>query len=74
MTGEHPILSRPIAELATSEEFLEMARKNHFNNLRDIVKLPVYELVKLPSFGYRMLNELIIILKSYELESVLIED
>lgn len=74
MVKNHPILAKPIVELATSEEFLEMARKNRFNNLGDIVKVPVYELVKLPLSGYRILNELIIILKAYELDSVLIED
>lgn len=74
MTEKHPVLAKPIVELATSEEFLEMARKNQFDNLGDIVKKPVYELVKLPLFNYRMLNELIVILKSYKLDSVLIED
>jgi DNA-directed RNA polymerase alpha subunit len=74
MKEKHPILTRPVNELAISDEFLEMARKNHFNNLEDIVKVPVYELVKLPYSGYRILNELIVILKGYGLDSVLIED
>lgn len=74
MMEKHPVLAKPIVKLATSEEFLEMARKNQFDNLGDIVKKPLYELLKLPLFNYRMLNELIVILKSYKLESVLIED
>jgi DNA-directed RNA polymerase alpha subunit len=71
---KHPILEKPITELATSDEFLAMAEKNHFNTLEDIVKIPTYDLLKLPLFGFRIYKELISILKAYKLESELIED
>ncbi|MFT3738459.1 MAG: hypothetical protein QM786_06855 [Breznakibacter sp.] len=70
----HSILDKPLDQFALSAEFLEMVRINNFKNLGEITKIPVQELLKLPYFGYRVLVELMTILKYYKMESVLIED
>lgn len=71
MVKDIPILKKPLDQFALSDEFVEMARINHFNNLGEITELPVNELLKLPYFGYRVLNELITILKYYKADSAL---
>ena len=48
---KHPILKKNIELVATSEEFLEMARNNNFHNLGEILKVRVDDLLK--SFGDR---------------------
>jgi hypothetical protein len=70
----YSILDKPLDQFALSAEFLEMVRINNFKNLGEITKIPVHELLKLPYFRYRVLVELMTILKFYKLESVLIED
>ncbi|NVO09029.1 MAG: hypothetical protein HXX16_03615 [Bacteroidales bacterium] len=74
MVKENTILKKPLSHFALSDEFLEMARINRFNNLGEITKVPVSKLLKLPYFGYRVLNELITILKYYDVDSVLSDD
>ena len=74
MVKDHPILKKPLNHFALSDEFLEMVRINQFNNLGEITNIPVSQLLKLPYFGYRVLNELITILKCYKLDSVLSDD
>lgn len=68
------ILTKPVNELEISPEFLEMCKRNGFNKLEDIVVVPVYKFVKLPYSGYRMLYELMKLLKRHQLEHLLIED
>jgi hypothetical protein len=74
MVENHSILEKPLNHFALSDEFQEMVRINNFKNLGEITKIPVHELLKLPYFGYRVLVELMTILKFYKLESALIED
>jgi len=69
-----PVLFKPIREIVSSNEFLDMVECNNFNNLHEIVQIPVHKLLQLPNFGYRMLNELITILEKYGLEDMLRED
>ncbi len=73
MDTSHPILLKPIREIFSSDEFLEMAEYNHFVSLQQIIQYPVHELLALPKFDHRMLYELISILKSYGLDSLLKE-
>lgn len=73
MVEDHSILDKSLDQFALSAEFLEMVRINNFKNLGEITKVPVPELLKLPYFGYRVLVELMTILKYYKLESELIE-
>jgi hypothetical protein len=74
MINNHPILIKPIAEMVTSEEFLQMAHRNHFHDLRQILEHPVHDLMNREGFNYRMLDELIIILKGYDLLDLLREN
>ena len=74
MPKEHPILTKNIELLATSDEFIEMARQNNFENLREITSFSVYELIKLPGMNYRMLAELGDILNGYNLIDIIKED
>ena len=71
---KHPILEKDIALIATSEEFLEMARNNNFHNLKEILEIRVDDLLKRPMFNYRMLSELGSILQSYGLLELLKDD
>ena len=71
MKTTHPILSKPIEHVLTSEEFLEMCRLNNFRTLNEVVEYPTYELLKKPGFGKRMLKELITILEAYQLETII---
>lgn len=73
MDETHPILLKPIRELSASEEFVEMAERNHFENLGQIVQIPICKLGTLPMFGSRMQYELISILMGYGLERMLKE-
>ena len=74
MVENQSILDEPLDKFVLSEEFQEMIRINNFNSLGEITKVPVHELLKLPYFRYRVLVELMTILKFYKLESVLIEN
>jgi hypothetical protein len=74
MVKDYTILTKSLSHFALSDEFLEMVRINQFNNLGEITKIPVSKLLKLPYFGYRVLNELITILKYYDVDSVLSDD
>ena len=71
---KHPILEKDIALIATSKEFLEMARNNNFHNLEEILEIRVDDLLKRPLFNYRMLSELGSILQSYGLLELLNDD
>lgn len=73
MTTEDSILTKPIDCFALSDEFWEMVRLNQFHTLGEIVEIPVNKLLKLPYFGYRVLNELITILNCYGMMNVLKE-
>jgi DNA-directed RNA polymerase alpha subunit len=73
MVGNHSILEKPLDEFALSNEFLEMVRINNFRNLGEITRIPVTDLLKLPYFGYRVLAELMTILKFYKIESAIID-
>ena len=72
--GKQPILNKDITLISTSEEFLEMARKNYFRTLNDILENKVNDLLKKPLFNYRMLSELGSILQSYGLLDLLDEE
>ena len=74
MEDINSILDKPLDQFALSAEFLEMVRINNFKSLGEITQIPVHELLKLPYFGYRVLVELMTILKYYKLESALIEE
>jgi hypothetical protein len=67
MVATLTILEKPIVQLPTSDEFLEMANRNKFRNLAQLLKYPVHELLKLESFNYHILDELIMILKTHDL-------
>jgi len=67
MVATLTILEKPIAELPTSDEFLDMANRNKFRNLAQMLRYPVHELLKLESFNYHILDELIMILKANNL-------
>ena len=73
MDAKHQILHTPIAEVATSEEFLEMCNQNDFKSLDDIIALTVNEMLAKPKFNMRMLKELYQILKGYQLEKIIKE-
>ncbi len=60
--------------MVTSEEFLQMTLINHFHDLLQILEHPVHELMNREGFNYRMLDELIIILKGYGLLDMLREN
>lgn len=74
MVENHSILDEPLDKFALSAEFQEMVRINNFGSLGEITKIPIPDLLKLPYFGYRVLVELITILKFYKLESEMIEE
>ena len=67
MVASLAILEKPIGQLPTSEEFLEMANRNKFRNIAQMLIYPVHELLKLESFNYHILDELIMILKAHDL-------
>ncbi len=69
--AKHQILQEPLTKLQLSKEFLEMAEKNNFHTLEEILRLPSYEMRKLPLFGYRMFYELLTILEKNDLKSEL---
>ena len=74
MVKDQSVLKKPLGHFALSDEFLEMVRINQFKSLGEITDIPVSKLLKLPYFKYRVLNELITILKYYGLDSVLSDD
>jgi hypothetical protein len=65
MLNEKEILTKPLALLSTSEDFLAMAVINQFQNLQEILQYPVYKLMELKGFNYHILDELIEMLKGY---------
>jgi len=67
MSEKLSILEKPIQLLATSQEFLEMCKKNGFENLGNILELHVNDMLRRPEFNHRMLKELYQILDSYNL-------
>lgn len=67
MVASLTILEKPLAQLPTSNEFLEMANRNQFQNLAQLLKYPVHELLNLEGFNYHLLDELIMILKANDL-------
>lgn len=68
------LLTTPIETLDVSMEFNAMANANNFKSIQEIVQIPVYELLQMPRFTFRVLNELISILQTNKLECILIED
>jgi DNA-directed RNA polymerase alpha subunit len=62
------ILHRPIAEVASSEEFLKMCDVNNFKSLNEIIALTINEMLRKPKFNLRSLKELYKILKRHHLE------
>ncbi|MBN2486106.1 MAG: hypothetical protein JXB34_09050 [Bacteroidales bacterium] len=68
------ILTKPIEQVPTSDEFLEMAHSNSFRNLEQVLKYNVNELLQCKGFNYHMLDELIMILKGYGVLDRLKED
>lgn len=73
MGADTTILYKPIKNLHASDEFLDMCNQNSFENLNDILKLHVNEMLKKPQFGMRMLRELYSFLKAEGLEKYLKE-
>lgn len=67
MVASLAILEKPIGQLPTSVEFLEMANRNQFQNLAQLLEFPVHELLKHKGFNYHILDELIMILKAHDL-------
>jgi hypothetical protein len=61
------ILEKPITQIPTSEEFLAMANRNHFENLAQILEFPVHKMERFEGFNYHILDELIMILKANNL-------
>lgn len=60
----HDLLYRTPLELGVSTEFLEMAERNDFYTLKDIVSISVNELLSGKRLSYRLLKELTSILES----------
>jgi hypothetical protein len=74
MTTHSPhLLSQPAEQLPVSEEFIKMMQQLHFQTLGELVAHPVYQLLKMDGFGYRMLKELIYLLEAHGLSSHLKE-
>lgn len=67
MTVSLNILDKPIAQLPTSDEFLAMANRNHFESLSQMLEFPVHKLERLEGFNYHILDELMAILKANNL-------
>jgi hypothetical protein len=73
MPQEQNILTKPLAQLPTSNDFLAMAAFNHFQNLQEILQRPVHKLMELNGFNYHTLDELITMLNEYGLQDELKE-
>lgn len=67
MNSSGHILNRPLSEFNFSRDFMDMAGSNRFISLNDVVKIPTYELLKLPGFSYHLLLELISVLRKNNL-------
>lgn len=70
----HPILKKAIQGMNVSREFKAMARANRYKTLEDILKGPLHNLPFRPHSGYRMLRELLEILRESDLEYIVEED
>lgn len=73
METSHPILTRKIEHIATSDEFLKVCKQNNLLSLEEILHHTTDELLKKPGFNMRMMMELITILKGNKLEYLLKE-
>jgi|GEM_PF-2538177 hypothetical protein len=73
-TTNHPILRKAIQGLNVSKEFKAMARANRYRTLADILKDPVQNVPSRSHSGYRMLRELLEILREAGLEHYFEED
>ena len=71
---QQTFLSVPVFQLPASREFVYMAGLNHFENLKQMIALPVVELEKRQMFGQRMLGELLELLEIHELGRLLKEN
>ena len=71
---ENPILIKDLEQLQVSDEFRLMAKQNGFNNLGEIIDVPISELKQKPGMNYRMLAELGEVLTSYDLIDIVDED
>jgi len=54
-----PILNQPIDDIELSPAFKAKARQLGFHKLADLVDQSAYDLLKLPGFDNRLLNEYI---------------
>ena len=70
----HPILKKPIRGMNVSREFKAMAKANHYRFLEDILEGPLHHLPFKPQSGYRILRELLEILRESGLEHFVEED
>lgn len=70
---ESPILSSAVEKLPLSEGFKAMAARNGFATVNDIVKTDIGKFAELPGSGYRMLKELMGLLKQHGLEGIVKE-
>jgi hypothetical protein len=73
MLQKQNMLTKPLAQLSASNDFLAMAISNHFQNLQEILQYPVYKLMELNGFNYHTLDELIEMLNEYGLQDKLKE-
>ncbi len=73
MEAIHPILTKKIEHIATSDEFLAVCKQNDFSTLREMLQHSVDELLRKPGFNMHMMMELIAILKGNKLEYLLKE-
>jgi hypothetical protein len=71
MEISHPILSRKIEQIATSNDFLIFCRQNGFSTLGVLMQHTADELLKKPGFNTHLMMELITILKGNKLEYLL---
>lgn len=73
MLQKQNMLTKPLAQLPTSNDFIAMAISNHFQNLQEILQYPVNKLMELNGFNYHTLDELIAMLNEYGLQDKLKE-
>ena len=65
------LLQKPIKELELSEDFKDMALRNDFRNLQDIINWPISVLLMHNDFTYHIIQELREFLKRNDLLNLL---
>lgn len=73
MEAIHPILTKKIEHIATSDEFLAICNQNGFSTIGEMLRYSADELLRKPGFNMHMMMELITILKGNKLEYLLKE-